>query len=221
MSDKHENGIFVQGMVETTAYLNWRTDFNDENHNYTVIGDGFSESAMILMDKVIENNRDKKADILIFPIFYAIDQSIEVYMKATINVLNALLDNPKEIMTSHDIRQLYNQMKGRIEKFEDSTKGLNKYLKPLNTYIEDLYQKIDYKEKDLKQKVHMDFARYPVTTAGSPQFYVENYENEVVDIVNLKRKFSEVFDCLSGLYDKYSECLYRRREMEEEAARNY
>ncbi|PWT28763.1 hypothetical protein [Butyrivibrio fibrisolvens] len=209
--------VFSQGMVENTAYLNWRTDHYNDIHNYTVLGDGFSKAAVILMDKILEDNTDKKGDVLIFPIFYDIDQAIEVYLKAILLVLNELIGNKKESFTDHDIKQLYCQMKSRIEKIEDSTKGLQSFLEPLSSYIYDLYSKIDYSEVGLKKTVHIDFARYPVTTAGTQHFYVKSYENEVVDIDNLRKRFSEVMNCLENLFCLYEDKLNNLKEMEAES----
>lgn len=219
MAKSSEKSVFSQGRVENTSYMNWRTDRFNNNHNYTVLGDGFSQAAIILMDKILEDNTDKKADVLIFPIFYDIDQAIEVYIKAIINVLNELLGNQPENMTSHDIKQLFSQMKSRIEKVKSGTKGLQKHLKPLSSYIEELYEKIYYAEDRVRGTVHMDFARYPVTTSGTQHFYITKFENEVVDIENLRKRFVEVMDCLEGLYYMYSDMLYNLKEKEAEARR--
>ncbi len=216
MAQETTKKIFSYGSVEKTAYLNWRTERYDNAYNFTVLGDGFSQAAIILMDEILKNNSDKKADVLIFPIFYDVDQSIEIYIKAIINVLNELSGNQIENYTKHDIKELYNQMKSRIEKYETKTSGLEKYLKPLKTYIDELYEKIDYKEEKLKSTVHIDFARYPVTTEGTQHFYIRNNDNEVVDIENLKQRYTEAFDCLVGLYDKYSYTLSEKKEYEEE-----
>lgn len=219
MAKSNRKSIFSQGNVENTSYMNWRTDCFNNNYNYTVLGDGFSQAATILMDKILENNRDKKGDVLIFPIFYDIDQAIEVYIKAIINVLNELLGNQPENMTTHDIKQLFSQMKSRIEKVENSTRGLQQYLKPLSLYIEELYEKIDYAEEGVRGTVHMDFARYPLTTAGTQHFYIKKLENEVVDIEILRKRFMEAMDCLKGLYYMYSDKLDILKEMESEARR--
>lgn len=219
MEKNNEKSIFSQGNVEKTSYMNWRTDCYNNNHNYTVLGDGFSQAATILMDKILEDNRDKKGDVLIFPILYDIDQAIEVYIKATINVLNELLGNQPENMTSHDIKQLLSQMKSRVKKVENSTEGLQNHLKPLSSYIEELYGRIDYAEEGMRNTVHIDFARYPVTTIGTQHFYVKNLENEVVDIENLRERFTEAMDCLKDLYFMYSDMLDNLKEMDAEVRR--
>jgi len=217
MAKSQDNKIFTYGRVENTSYMNWRTSRYDDIYNYTVLGDGFSQAALILMDKILEDNTDKKGDVLIFPIFYNINQAIEVYLKAIIYVLNELKGDIKENIKDHDIRSLLSQMKARIEKVEDSTKGLEKYLKPLSSYINELYGKIYYDEKGVKSKAHIDFARYPVTTAGTQHFYIKNHENEVVNIKNLREKFKEAKECLKNLYFMYSNRLESIKEMKAEA----
>lgn len=219
MPQDNTKKIFSYGCVENTAYLNWRTERYDNTYNFTVLGDGFSQAAIILMDEILKDNFDKKADVLIFPIFYDVDQSIEMYIKAIINVLNVLSGDQAENFKIHDIKELYNQMKSRIKKYETNTSGLEKYLKPLKTYIDELYEKIDYKEENLKSTVHIDFARYPVTTEGTQHFYIRNNDNEVVDIDNLKQRYIEVIECLEGLYDKYSNTLFDKKKYEDDMRR--
>ena len=72
--------------------MNWNTDHSDNIHNYSVIGKSFALAANVLMDNIIQNNKDKKRDYLIFPIFYDIDQAIEVYLKAIIYRTKELLE---------------------------------------------------------------------------------------------------------------------------------
>lgn len=190
--------------VNKTAYLNWRTDKYDNAHNLTVLGDGFSQAAFILMDEILTDNRDKKADVLILPILYDIDQAIEVYIKAILRLLNELNDEKIENYTSHDIESLFNQMVSKIKKKETTTKGLAKFLKPLSSYISDLYEKIKTLDEKKRVVVNIDFARYPTDTNGNPHFYVATYGNVVVDIENLRMHFKEVMDCLESIYLQYS-----------------
>lgn len=190
--------------VNKTAYLNWRTDKYDNAHNLTVLGEGFAQAAFLLMDQILIDNRDKKADGLILPILYDIDQAIEVYIKAILRLLNELNEEKVENYTSHDIESLFNQMVSKIKKKEITTKGLGKFLQPLSLYISDLYEKIKTLDERNRVVVNIDFARYPTDANGNPHFYVATYGNVVVDIENLRTHFKEVMDCLESIYLQYS-----------------
>lgn len=51
-----------------TAYMNWRTKRYDHIYNMIVIAEGFMESAILLAKTSLENNLDKKADSIVYPI---------------------------------------------------------------------------------------------------------------------------------------------------------
>lgn len=52
--------------------------------------------------------------------------------------------------------------------------------------------------------MNIDFARYPISPEGNPHFYVDAIENIVIDIENLGLRFSEIRECLEGLYLMYA-----------------
>lgn len=190
--------------IKKNAYLNWRTDCKDTTHNLYVLANDYAQGAMTLMDCILQDNSDKKADALIMPIFYSIDQSIEVYLKAIIRKIGELTENPGAIQKTHDIKELKSNMVAIIKKREIRTNGLTKHLQSLTEFIDELYEKI---KKEGEPHPNMDFARYPVTNKGVPHFYIIDPENVVVDVENLKRRFFEINNSLKALY-----CMYEAQQ---------
>ena len=78
--------------IDKNAYLNWRTDRHDNAHNLYVLASDYADGAITLIDCILVDNRDKKADALIMPIMYSIDQSIELFLKAIIREIEELED---------------------------------------------------------------------------------------------------------------------------------
>lgn len=190
------------GDICKNAYLNWNTQQCDTAHNFYVLANDFEEAAKTMLKAVIADNNDKKADTLIMPIFYCIDQSIEVYLKSVISLLNELDGKNESFSISHDIQFLYNTMKSRIEKKEKSTKGLQKHFSALKNYIDELYVNIK-KPSDNKPKI--DFARYPIDSDGKPHFYIESSDNVVVNVMELNKRYIDVASSLQSIYSMYRE----------------
>ena len=186
--------------INKNAYLNWRTEVGNQTYNLYVLGDSFADAACLMMDAILQNNTDKKADSLIMPIFHSIDQSIELYMKAIIRLIEILEGSKPTNQTSHDIEMMKNSMLSSIKKHKIKTKGLEKALKPVTDYISELYEKIKIINEKGKPEIKIDFARYPIDTEGKPHFYIAALENVVVDIENLKERYSKVRDSLCGIY---------------------
>lgn len=187
--------------IKKTAYMNWLMDSHDNANNLYVIGNGYSEAALILIDSILFNNCDKKADRIIFPLLYNINQSIELLLKATIWVLERKESDKPTTYNEHDINALYCQMIAKIKRKEQSTKGLIRHFDALTNYIDELYQKIGEKG----EKPHIDFARYPTDINSKSYYYVETYNNEMVDIENLKKNYLEIIESLNSIYLMYKE----------------
>lgn len=56
--------------IDKNAYLNWRTEKHNPIMNMINVADGFMSSALLTAQQVLEDNGDKKADIIIFPILF-------------------------------------------------------------------------------------------------------------------------------------------------------
>lgn len=187
--------------INKNAYLNWNTDKHDTAHNFYVLAKDFEEAAITLMKAVLENNIDKKADSLIMPIFYCIDQSIEVYLKAIIQLRNYALNIQEKIYDKHNIRTLFGRMRDKLDS-KESIDDFEKCFKALSSYIEELYKYIKPTENS---KLNMDFARYPVDIEGNPHFYIESSDNVVVNVEELHKRFTAIASSLEGIYSMYRE----------------
>ena len=187
--------------ISKNAYMNWRTNETDIPNNLFVLAEGFSKAAQLLMEEIIEDNHDKKADCIIFPIIYSIDHSIELYLKAIIRAIETINKKHASNHTIHDIRSLLKTMISLIEKKEIRTKGLQRHIEPVKSYIDELYSfiKVDESKKGLK----IDFARYPIDTDERPHFYICNLNNVVIDIENLMELNQKIHVCLESLFYKY------------------
>lgn len=198
------NSVFSYNIdITRNAYLNWRTDRHDQAHNLYVLASAYGDGAITLINTILEDNRDKKADALIMPIMYCIDQSIEVYLKAIIRTIESLTESSTSVYKTHDIKELLSIMIAQIKKKETKTKGLQKHVLPLTKFIDELYSKIQTTDEDGKESLGIDFARYPIKADGTPHFYVTADENVVIDVENLCSRFIEIRDCLDSLYLMY------------------
>ncbi|MQN00518.1 MAG: hypothetical protein FRC54_00725 [bacterium LCO1.1] len=185
--------------IRKNAYLNWRTQANDPAHNLHVLASDYADGAVVLINAVLKDNSDKKADSLIMPILYSIDQSIELFLKTIIRLIDEQSGDGISNYKSHDIAELKQQMVAKIKKVEKKTAGLEKHLKPVTEFIDELYVKIKQKDDNGRDRVNIDFARYPFTADGAAHFYVEEKDNVVIDVENLGERFICIRDSLEAL----------------------
>ena len=54
--------------IDKTAYMNWRTRQHQPIHDMTIIADGYMKAAVMLAEDCLRDNKDKKADIVVFHI---------------------------------------------------------------------------------------------------------------------------------------------------------
>jgi len=144
--------------IDKMAFVNWRME-SGELRNLCNLADGYFQSATILIDDCLTENKDKKADIIIFPILACLNHGIELYIKSITLMLNKLIGNNLKIDGTHNLKQLFDTLKARIKDL-DGQKRLNEFEKDfvnLSKYINELAQKIKASPKNNK----MDFSRYP------------------------------------------------------------
>lgn len=194
--------------IEKTAYMNWRTRQHQPIHDMIIIADGYMKSAIMLAEDCLQDNKDKKADIVVFPMLFAANHAIELYLKAINWSLNMLLEEKESFCGGHDIRQIWNTVKKRMTSFEtekDRRKQFKEMTKELEAYITELYDKIDKDHNANAKMKNMDFSRYPFNTDDEYHFYIENYENEVVDLEVFAEVFEIIGDNLSSIAGYYEE----------------
>ena len=186
--------------INKNAYLNWRMNRHSDSNNFFTMAESFSNSTFILLDSILNDNTDKKADSIIFPILYSADHSIELYLKAIIIKIRNDNQSEEKLKITHDIDKLFEKAKELINKYYDNNvESLNEALSNLESYITELYSYI-VKPDDKKKKPQMDFARYPLDTKNNDYFYVKSFDNVVVDIENFKNRFENITDSLESVY---------------------
>lgn len=199
--------------ISRNAYINWRTVKNDDIENLIIIAEGYMMSSLTLAKSALVNNNDKKADIIIFPIIFNANHAIELYLKAIGWQLNRLINNDKKIEGNHDIQQIFNTVKSKVLDYESSKerrKSFKNIMMNLENYIEELYSHIE-KENSEKRKDNMDFSRYPINTKYESHFYIEGFDNVVVDLDNFVKRFKEIYKGLNLISNYYLE-EYRNKK---------
>lgn len=176
--------------IDKTAFLNWRTAGHEDIGNMLVLADGFLSSAVELAKKCLENNSDKKADILIFPILHNANHGIELYLKSLIWTLNKLTNSDFKIEGKHNIQQMFQTVQAKIKDCKDNDwlKHFNEQNKNLSEYITELFSHIT----TVGNKDNMDFSRYPITNKYKNHFYVDSLNNIEIDLENFIQRFEQI-----------------------------
>lgn len=177
-------------------------------HDMMIIADGYMKAAIMLAQDCLQDNMDKKADIVVSPMLFSANHAIELYLKSINWSLNMLLNEKESFCGGHDIRQIWNIVKKRMISFEsdeDQRKQFKEMTKELDDYILELYDKIDKDHNANAKMKNMDFSRYPFNTDDEYHFYIENYGNEVVDLemfVEVFKKIGDNLNCIAGYYEE-------------------
>ncbi|WP_088356641.1 hypothetical protein [Bacillus cereus] len=208
--------------IDKNAYMNWRTHSYDPIHNMIVVAEGFKDSTLLLVKDILKDNTDKKADNLIFPVLFNANHSIEVYLKAICWTQNLLLNKNDTFDGNHNL-------KGLFKKVVDLENELNilgdksvfyKELNNLETYIDELYEKIErtVKGKNGNDKIihEITFCRYALTSDLEPQFYIDTFDNVVVDLENFLTVFEQIFKTLDSLSTHYIVLYDEKQEFQAE-----
>lgn len=190
------------------AFLNWRTRKGDDLSNMIVIAEGYKETTMAMLDSLLETNYDNRADAWIFPILFSANHSMEVYLKNICWSLNRLLKKDETqkgntFLFNHELNKHYKKMMELENEYHPNSnkQEFNALNHRLNEYITELYSKT----KDIT------FPRYTSGTS-SPQFYVEELDNVVIDLENLKEIYTEIFKNLDQLAYHFMDLLEKEQE---------
>lgn len=191
--------------IDKNAYMNWRTNKHEYISNIIVIAKGFMMSSISLAEQMLDNNNDKKADIIIFPILFNANHAIELYLKAITWTLNVILNKDEKLEGSHDIKQIFNVVCSRVNEFETHKERKEQFKKltiNLKEYMNELYKKIEDKSNG-KYKDNMDFSRYPFNTKYINHFYIDDFDNIVIDLENFVLRFKEIGTNLNMIVEHY------------------
>lgn len=161
------------------------------------IGEAFFSSAYHLAEECLKDNSDKKAHSWIFPIMFDIIHGIEVYLKVINSVLFVILGKKRGITEGgHDLKALSGTARNLIIEYKNrnknaTTKQMFTVVKVVEKFIDNIYKKTD----------DMIFARYPMDKGKNDHFYVQNIENEVIDIELLKEQLVLIYYMLDFIYE--------------------
>lgn len=206
-SDKHK-----------TAYMNWRTRLVDTSRRqFVVLGEAYFSSAYSLVQQCLQDNGDYNADALIFPIMYDVVHGIEVYLKAINAVLSVELNKERGITEGgHDLRALCGTARNLIIDYKSKNKNTTtdqmfQGIKVVEKFVGNIYAKTD----------DMTFVRYPLAKNKNSHFYIETFENEVVDLELLAEQIVYVYKLLDFIYEMPEINLEIRAEAMADIVGNY
>lgn len=206
--------------TDKTSYLNWRTSYaRTPRRQFVTLGEAFFSTAYNLIQQCLYDNGDKKADSWIFPIMFSIIHGIEVYLKAINAALRVVLNEKEEQKISaggHDIRVLCINAKSKISQlkttYENSTaEEMFQGIKLVENFIKNIYEKTN----------DMTFVRYPLEKNEQGHFYIENLENEVINLEVLAEQVVYVYSMLEYIYDNLELDLEIRSEAISEMMSSY
>lgn len=184
--------------IDKTAYLNWRTGFaRTSRRQFVVMGEAFFSTAYNLIQQCLLDNSDKKADSWIFPIMFDVVHGIEVYLKAINAALSVVLNKERGVAEGgHELKQLCQTARKLIIEYKTKNKNTTteqifQAIKIVEKFIDNIYQKTD----------DMTFARYPLAKDKQGHFYIDTFENEVIDLEILLEQIVYVYKMLDFIYE--------------------
>lgn len=184
--------------INKTAYLNWRTGIaHTSRRQFVVMGEAFFTTAYNLLQQCVLDNSDKKADSWIFPIMFDIVHGIEVYLKAINASLSVVLNKKRDVSEGgHDLKALCGAARNLIIEYKTkcknkTTEQMFQGIKVVEKFIENIYKKTN----------DMTFARYPLAKDRQGHFYIDTFENEVIDLEILLEQIVIVYKMLDFIYE--------------------
>ncbi len=199
--NKEPQKVFSRNLdIDRMAFMNWRIEQGEDIINMKNVADGFLQSAVELSYACLTDNRRKKADILIFPIFHNLNHGIELYLKCLDWTVNLIKGNNQKFEGTHDIRKLYTTLQSNINRYGGklSITDFDQATKGLSAYITELFEKI---KADGKKRDKMDFSRYPFDMSFQDHFYVGARSTIQIDLENFASRFTVVKTQLKNLFD--------------------
>lgn len=184
------------------AFMNWRMSAHEQILNLFNMAEGYLQSSLHLAFVCLQDNEDKKADILVFPILANANHGIELYLKGFIWALNQLNQAEPRSEGRHNIKQIFQTVRSKVKEFKgnEGLKHFDVEMAQLSSYLTELFSKIKATPKNDK----MDFSRYPFGRDSENHFYIEEFRNEEIDIENFIHRFEEIRERL----ESYGDYLY-------------
>jgi hypothetical protein len=191
--------------INKMAFLNWRMEGDTKIRYWLNLAEGYMNSSIILAKQCLIFNRNKQADILIFPIFTNANHGLELYLKSLNWMLNKILKSNSKIEGNHNIQQIFRIVKSKIKILGGTSelKSFESEMVELDSYINELFEKIKATSKDDR----MDFSRYPFSNKYENHFYVDGIGNVEVDLENFVKRFEIINEKLESISDHFYDML--------------
>ena len=194
----------VNDDIRKNAYLNWRTDRNDQIKNFHVMAKGYYEAAKTLADSILRDNTNKRADILVYPMLFDLNQCIELYLKMLQWMLNKLLNNTQKFENGHNLIGLYAtylKLMDEFEKTNSSIKGDKKQFSSLMSSVKNYIDEIKALVPEKNRKL-MDYSRYPMMSdKDTNHFYIESIDNVTIDVEYFRDRIKTIYDSLESMFN--------------------
>lgn len=181
--------------ISKNAYLNWRFDFATDNETGMFnMADAYFQTALILIENCLQDNKDKKADIHIFPILFNIVHGLEVYFKGYISKFRLVkgLSTESKIEGGHNIKQLC-ETAIKLTRENNESETVTELLF-LQKFIKTLYEETN----------DMSFARYAIDKNKENQFYADHPGNITIELNVLRQwclRMYQIVDLSQNIFE--------------------
>lgn len=128
---------------------------------------------------------------------FNIVHGIEVYLKAINAVLSVVLNKKRGVSEGgHDLKALCGTARNLIIEYKRkyrnvTTEQMFQGIKVVVKFVENIYEKTN----------DMTFARYPLAKDKQGHFYIDTFENEVIDLEILSEQIVYVYKMLNFIYE--------------------
>jgi hypothetical protein len=94
----------------------------------------------------------------------------------------------------HNIKQMFQMVRSKVTSVKgiDGLKHFDSEMTELSCYLDELFVRIDSTPKNDK----MDFSRYPFGKDNENHFYINEFRNVEVDLVNFVIRFKRIHERL-------------------------
>lgn len=191
--------------INKNAYMNWRIwNHSSISDNFLMMSEGYFKASQILIEELLKDNVDKKADCVIFPLMFNFIHGVELSLKAILNSIDTIINNSKipRIEGDHNIQQILQTIISWLRKNGRAKDA--KEFKIVKDFIDELYLKTNL----------MDFPRYPIDSSKKEHFFVAEKQNVVVDLEEFSQTIETCSDILLRMGEYYEDEIEQKNEAE-------
>ena len=205
------NYFFTGGGGNTSAILTWTMQCTTPSEEHYKMAQGYAQAAKIVIESLLQDNRNKRADKIVFPLLFLTEQAVELYLKSILIVIDELNGGNHDIQKTHDLKKLYDNVCTAVLDVEP-TSDFREGLKALEVYLSERAALIP--DDEVQQREAFFAMRFPTTIKKKGYFYVNQMENIYFSLVNYYRTFPEILDRLDGYQCRYAYMLEQKQTNE-------